>query len=170
LEVSPMMKPNVGRALSAAGAVLLLVSLALVWYHVDRPTGTTSSTGWDTFPRLRFILAGGALVTLATALAPQVRWVLIVRTVVGVVVAALILRRIIDPPSLSVPVHAAIGVYVGLVAALAVAAGGLVDTGRRVVAEGGLGFGRAAGELPPPSGGGAEAEEPVRVPNLASRH
>jgi hypothetical protein len=164
-----MMKPNAGRALSAAGAVLLLVSLALVWYHVERSTGTTSSTGWDTFPRLRFILVGGALITLATAVAPQVRWVLLVRTVVGLVVAALILRRIVDPPDISSPVHAAIGVYVGFVAALMVAAGGLVDTGRRVVAEGGLGFGRPVGELPPPSGDGAEAEEPLHVPNLASR-
>jgi hypothetical protein len=89
--------------------------------------------------------------------------------VVGLIVAALILRRIIDPPDISSPVHTAIGVYAGLIAALMVAAGGLVDTGRRVVAEGGLGFGRPAGELPPPSGAHSEAEPPLHVPNLASR-
>ena len=40
-----MMKPNTGRVLSAGGAVLLLISLALIWYHVDRPTGQQSWTG-----------------------------------------------------------------------------------------------------------------------------
>src|SRR3954452_885319 len=97
-EVDLMLKPNVGRALSAAGALLLLVSLALVWYHVDRPAGVEFSTGWESFPRLRVIVAVGALLTLVTALLPQVRWVLIARTVLGLVLAALILRRIVDPP------------------------------------------------------------------------
>jgi peptidoglycan/LPS O-acetylase OafA/YrhL len=175
-----MMKPNTGRALSAAGAILLLVSLALVWYHVDRPTGTTNSTGWDTFPRLRIVLLVGALLTLATAAVRQVRWVLVARTALGVIVAALILRRIIDPPDISSPVRPAIGVYVGFVAALAVAVGGLVDTGRRVVAAGGLGFGRPIAELPPPTSGGRATpsdhpqDEPsngaaVPIPNLAPK-
>jgi hypothetical protein len=143
-----MLKPNAGRALSAAGAILLLVSLALVWYHVERPTGTTTSTGWETFPRLRIIVAVGALATLATAAAPQLRWVLIARTALGVVVAALILRRIVDPPHISAPVTPQLGVYAGLLAALAVALGGLVDTGRRVAgASLGLGGGRPRPQL-----------------------
>src|SRR3954451_14359854 len=147
-----MMKPNAGRALSAAGAILLLISLALVWYHVDRPTGTTSSTGWDTFPRRGFAVLGGALLTVVTALLPQVRWVLVARTVLGLAVAALILRRIVDPPHISSPVHPQLGVYVGLLGALAVALGGLVDTGRRVVVAAGLGR-PSLRELPP--GGGS---------------
>src|ERR1700754_4665981 len=101
-----MMKPNLGRALSAVGAVLLAVSLALVWYHIDRPAaqGSTSSTGWDTFPRLRIILLVGALLTLVSAVVPQRRAVLIGRTLLGLVLAALILRRLVDPPSTSAPV------------------------------------------------------------------
>jgi hypothetical protein len=170
-----MLKPNAGRALSAAGAILLLLSLVLVWYHVERPTGVENSTGWDAFPRLRWIVAGGAVLTLATALVRQVRWVLIARTVLGVVLAALILRRIIDPPDISSPVVTQFGVYVGLVGALAVAIGGLVDTGREfVVPVMGLG-GAPRGELPSGPTSTARAERPIpsvspggaarRVPN-----
>lgn len=149
-----MLKPNAGRALSAAGALLLIISLALVWYHVDRPTGVESSTGWDAFPRLRFILLGGALLTLVSAVLPQRRWVLVARTLLGVVLAILILRRIVDPPTISSPVTTQIGVYPGLIAALAVAFGGLADSGRRVAdAYPGLGLSRVgAPELPPAPG------------------
>jgi hypothetical protein len=174
-----MLKPNVGRALSAAGAILLLVSLALVWYHVERPTGIETSTGWETFPRLRLIVLGGAILTLLTAILPQTRWVLLARTLGGVVVAALILRRIIDPPDISSPVLPQVGVYAGLLAALSVAAGGLVDTGRRVAPAMGLARVPRA-ELPPgdtgarysrrrPAGDAAPGGAAVRVPNHASR-
>jgi hypothetical protein len=175
-----MMKPNTGRILSAGGAVLLLVSLALIWYHVDRPTGQQSWTGWRTFPRLRWIITAGALLTLATTVLAQVRRTLIARTILGVIVGALILRRIIDPPPLSSPMHAQAGLYVGFAAALGVALGGLVDTGRRL-ATGGLGLGGAGlPELPPPSDRGRArlrrppADEPstgavLRVPNEAER-
>ena len=144
-----MLKPNIGRILSAAGAAVLILALFLVWYHVDRASGaTTTSTGWDTFPRLRWIILGGAALTLATAVVAQARWVLIARTALGVVLAALILRRIVDPPEIADPISAQVGVFCGLVAALAVALGGLVDTGRQV-AVGGLGFGRPLPQLPP---------------------
>jgi hypothetical protein len=149
-----MLKPITGRILSAVGAALLILALFLVWYHVDRDGDvTTTSTGWETFPRLRIIILGGALLTLATALVAQVRWVLIARTVLGLVLAALIMRRIIDPPDIADPVSAQFGVIIGFIAALAVALGGLVDTGRRVAAEGlgGLGLGRPLPELPPGS-------------------
>jgi hypothetical protein len=162
------MKPNLGRALSAAGAILLAVSLALVWYHIDRPAsqGATTSTGWDTFPRLRVILAAGALLTLVSAAVPQRRWVLLGRTALGVLLAALILRRIVDPPTISAPLHTGVGVYVGFASALLVALGGLVDTGREVAA-GGLGLGRPAAALPPGDRGGSGAA--IRVRNHAER-
>jgi hypothetical protein len=172
-----MLNPKLGRILSAVGAALLIVSLFLVWYHVDRDNGvTTTSTGWDTFPRLRIIILAGAILTLVTALVAQVRWVLLARTVLGLVLAVLILRRIIDPPDISDPVSSQFGVFVGLIGALAVALGGLVDTGRTVASEGlsGLGFGPPRPELPP--AGAAvhpadvdEARRPIRVPNQAER-
>jgi hypothetical protein len=177
-----MLKPITGRILSAVGAALLIVTLFVVWYHVDRDGNvTTTSTGWDTFPRLRIIILVGAVLTLITALVAQVRWVLLARTALGLVLAALIMRRIIDPPDIADPISAQFGVIIGFIAALAVALGGLVDTGRRVAAEGlgGLGLGTPRPQLPPAgpregarargegtdaSGGGAA----VRVPNQAS--
>jgi hypothetical protein len=130
-----MLSPTLGRVLSAVGAVVVAVALVLTWYHIDRSAlqGTTESTGWQTFTNLRWVILAGAALVLATALARQTRPVLVVRTLVGLVLAALILRRIVDPPDLGVPISAQIGVYVGLVAALAVSAGGLVDSGREVV-------------------------------------
>jgi hypothetical protein len=178
-----MMKPNLGRALSVAGAIVIVASLALVWYHIDRlpSQGDTSSTGWDQFPRLRAILVAGALLTVASAVLVQRRWVVLARGVLGLVLAALVARRIIDPPDLSAPVSAQPGVYVGLAGAIAVALGGLVDTGREAVTAGfGLGGGRFTRALPP-GGDGSRVEphsddidEPgggtaVRVPNHAIR-
>ena len=159
-----MLKPNAGRALSAAGSILLLISLALVWYHVQRPAGSEPATGWESFPRLRWIVAGGAVGVLATAFLRQTRPVLIARTILGVVVAALILRRIIDPPDLSSPVVTQAGVYVGLIAALLSAFGGLVDTGREIAVVTGLARAPRA-ELPP--AGGAAATHFERTPNRA---
>jgi hypothetical protein len=175
-----MMKPNTGRALSAGGAVVLLASLALIWYHVDRPSGLEAWTGWRTFPRLRWIIGAGAVLTLGTAVVAQVRRVLVARTIIGVVVGALILRRIIDPPPLSSPMHAQAGLYVGFVAALAVALGGLVDTGRRFATGGFSLGGPGLPQLPPPRDRERErpravpADDPstgavLRVPNEAER-
>jgi hypothetical protein len=149
-----MLKPNAGRILSAVGAVLLLVSLILVWYHVERPAGVESSTGWDAFPRLRLMVLGGALLTLVTAVVRQTRSVLIARAVLGLIVGALILRRIIDPPDISSPVLPQFGVYVGLAGALAIAIGGLVDTGRKLAPAVGLARAPRA-ELPPGPTGSA---------------
>jgi hypothetical protein len=174
-----MLKPITGRILSALGAALLIVALFLVWYHVDRDGNvTTTSTGWETFPRLRIAILLGALLTLGTALVAQVRWVLIARTALGLILAVLIMRRIVDPPDIADPVSAQLGVFIGFVGALAVALGGLVDTGRRVAAEGlgGLGLGRPLPQLPPagpgtPSSGrgsdGSGGGAVLRVPNQA---
>ncbi len=131
-----LLSPRIGRLLSAAGAMLLIAALFLVWYDIARSPaeGPTTSTGWETFPRLRIVLLAGAALTLVTALLAQTRAVLAARTVLGLVLAALILRRIVAPPDLDYAVSAQAGVFVGLAAALAVALGGLVDSTRKVVA------------------------------------
>jgi hypothetical protein len=103
------------------------------------------------------------VLTLATTVVAQVRWVLVARTVLGVIVGALILRRIIDPPPLSSPMLAQPALYLGFAAAVAVALGGLVDTGRRL-ATGGLSLGGPGpSQLPPPR------DIVVRVTNEAER-
>jgi hypothetical protein len=152
---------KMGRALSAVGAVLLVAGLFLTWYHIGRPQGVTETTGWQTFTRLRVLILGGALLLLASALVTQARAVLVARTALGVVLGALILRRIIDPPDVAGDVSAQLGVAVGLVGAIAAALGGLVDSGREVVERypNLAGFGGAPGGLLPRGGD----EEPARL-------
>jgi peptidoglycan/LPS O-acetylase OafA/YrhL len=149
-----------GRVLSAAGALTLAVGLFLTWYHIDRTQGATETTGWQTFTRLRIVILAGAGLLLASALARQARPVLIARTLLGLALGALILRRIVEPPDLAAPVSAQLGVAVGLAGAVAAALGGLVDSGRQVVESyPNIGFARAPGGL---LGSGGD-DEPARL-------
>src|ERR671919_746261 len=85
-----MLKPNLGRVFSAVGACLLIVTLFVVWYDIDRSAaeGTATSTGWQAFPRLRLAVLGGAILTFITALPRQTRPVLVARVDTGRRVAA----------------------------------------------------------------------------------
>ena len=96
---------------------------------------------------------------------------LVARTVLGLLVGALIMRRIVDPPDLSAAVHPQLGMWLAFLGALMVAIGGLVDTGRRVVAAypGLAGGGRAPRSLPPGDGPGGGRGAVLRVPNEAER-
>jgi hypothetical protein len=166
-----MLNPNLGRVLTAVGACLLIVTLFVVWYDIDRTAaeGTTTATGWQAFPRLRIIVLVGAALTFVTALPRQTRPVLVARTVLGLVVGGLIMRRIVDAPDLSVPLHPQPGIWLAFLGAILVALGGLVDTGRRVAAAyPGLGGWGSAPELPP-GDGGSSGGAVVRVPNEAER-
>ena len=152
-----MISQRMGRFLSAVGAILLAGGLFTVWYHVQRQGGfVESSTGWETFTRLKWVILAGAAVLLVTAIVPQTRPVLMLRTLVGLVLGVLILRRIVFPPELADPVSSQIGVFVGLIGALCAVFGGIVDSGREVVERyPEMAFWRpAAGELgagdPPP--------------------
>jgi len=125
---------RMGRVLSAVGAVLLGGGLFVTWYHIQRGPGLVEpATGWETFIRLRVLILLGALILLGTAIVIQTRPVIVVRTLIGVVLGLLILRRVVFPPALADPVESQIGVFVGLLGALAAVLGGLVDTGREVV-------------------------------------
>jgi hypothetical protein len=127
------MSQRMGRLLSAIGALLLIGGLFVTWYHIDRANGfVESATGFDTFPRLRVVILAGAVVLLLTAIVAQTQPVLIVRTLVGVVLGALILRRIVFPPDIADPVRSQFGVFVGLVGAVCAVLGGIVDTSREV--------------------------------------
>jgi hypothetical protein len=130
-----MISELMGRILSAVGAVVLVMALFLTWYHIDRTAaqGTVDPTGWQTFTRLRVVILGGAILLLLSALVRQVKPVLVGRTLLGLLLALLILRRIVDPPSLAFAVAAQAGVFVGLIGAICAALGGLVDTSREVV-------------------------------------
>jgi hypothetical protein len=129
-----MISQRMGRLLSAVGAILLAGGLFVTWYHIERSGGfVQSSTGWETFTRLKWLILAGALALLVTAILPQTRPVLLARTLIGFVLGILILRRIVSPPQLADPVSSQIGVFVGLIGALCAVFGGIVDTGREVV-------------------------------------
>jgi hypothetical protein len=124
---------RMGRLLSAVGALLLIGGLFLTWYHIDRANGfVESATGWDTFTRLRLLILAGAIVLLLTAIVAQTQPVLIVRTLIGVVLGILILRRVVFPPDIADPVQSQFGVFVGLIGAVCAVLGGIVDTTREV--------------------------------------
>ena len=127
-----MISERMGRILSAVGAVLLLAGLFLTWYHIDRTTGPSDTTGWQTFTRLRYVILIGAVLLLGSALVVQMRAVLIARTVLGVVLGVLILRRIVDPPDIA-GISSQFGVFVGLLGAICAGLGGLVDSGREAI-------------------------------------
>lgn len=130
-----MLSPRAGRMLSAAGAIIVAGALFATWYHIDRPQfADPDTTGWQTFHRLRLVILGGAVLVLASTLVRQTRYVLTARTLLGLLLAALIVRRILFPPDLVDDVTPAIGVYLGALGALLVAAGGLVDSGKEVIA------------------------------------
>jgi hypothetical protein len=130
-----LLSPRTGRILSAVGAALLAIALFATWYHVHRTAdlGDPYTTGWQTFHRLRILILAAAAFLLVSAIVKQTRPVLIARTVVGLVVAGFIVRRILFPPDLAYAVTPEIGVYLGALGALAAAAGGLIDSGREVV-------------------------------------
>src|SRR4051812_45252175 len=122
-----------GRLLSAVGALLLIGGLFLTWYHISRAGGfVENATGFDTFTRLRVVIILGAVVLLISAIVAQTQPVLIVRTLVGLVLGVLILRRVVFPPDIADPVSSQFGVFVGLVGAICAVLGGIVDTSREV--------------------------------------
>jgi peptidoglycan/LPS O-acetylase OafA/YrhL len=124
---------RMGRLLSAVGALLLIGGLFLTWYHIDRANGfVENATGFDTFTRLRIVIILGGIVLLLSAIVAQTQPVLIVRTLIGVVLGILILRRVVFPPDIADPVKSQFGVFVGLVGAVCAVLGGIVDTGREV--------------------------------------
>lgn len=116
-----------GELLAGAGAVLLLVFLlALPWYAAAGATGG-SLTGWEALTSLRWLLVltiAVALVLLFVQLtrrAPAIPVTMsTVVTVLGVISAlALVYRVLINPHP-----HQQAGAYLGLFAAVLIAAGG----------------------------------------------
>ncbi len=129
----PTMRPIFGRILSAVGAVLLVVALFLTWYTYGPPKSDTA-TGFQTFTNLRVVIIVGAVVLLFSALVEQrARWIMLLRASIGIVLALLVFRRIIFPPSLGSSASTEPGVYLGFIGALLAIGGGLVDIERRVV-------------------------------------
>src|SRR3954454_10564037 len=86
------------RWLVGIGAAVLIAGMFLTWYHVVRPNGfAEDTTGWQTFTKLRYLILGGGIVALASVMLVPTRLVRIGRVVIGLFIAAAVLRRIISP-------------------------------------------------------------------------
>lgn len=146
-----------GRVLTAIGAVLVLVSLPMTWYHAER-SSHTELTGWAIFTNLRIWLVVAAVLALITVLAGNGRSTVLARAALGLLAGAPVLRRIISPPSSAVPLDNRIGLYIALVGAVAIIAGGLLSAGREAAEamgwdiSGGLGGDRALPTTTSPAG------------------
>src|SRR3954462_8123197 len=145
---------GLGSALTIAGAVLILASLPMTWYHAERAVNT-ELTGWAIFTNLRIWLVVAAVLALLTAVLPQGREAVFARCGLGLLAGLPVLRRIIDPPGGGV-VHLdqRIGLWVALAGALAIIAGGLLSAGRRMADHYGWdlpGMGPSRALPPPPS-------------------
>jgi hypothetical protein len=150
------------RWLVGIGAAVLIAGMFLTWYHVVRPNGfAEDTTGWQTFTKLRYAVLAGGVAALASVILVPTRLVLIGRTVIGLAIGALVLRRIVSPPDLAgSTVTAQLGIYISLLGAVGIIFGGLVGGD---VAEEDLEPGEAepVAALPAAGGGGEGVAEPV---------
>ena len=131
-----------GELIAGGGGILLLVAVFLLpWFGINHAAGTLASTrastsldGWHALTDIRWVLliaivASVALVAV-TAMrdSPAVPVTLgMVMTLLGVLSSLLVLYRVIDNPgagSSGASVHAKAGIYLGLLACLAIAYGG----------------------------------------------
>ena len=129
---TPPRRRGPGSLLTIAGAVLIVCSLPMTWYHVDRAVHT-ELTGWGIFTNLRIWLVAAAILAVLTAVLPQGRQAVFARCGLGLLAGLPVLRRIVDPPGGDgINLDPRIGLYVALIGALTIIAGGLLSAGREV--------------------------------------
>src|SRR3954453_19788222 len=130
--MQPTRRFGLGSSLTIAGAVLILASLPMTWYHAERATNT-ELTGWGIFTNLRVWLVAAAVLAILSALLPRGRQAVFARCALGFLAGLPVLRRIVDPPGGNgLNLDPRIGLYVALLGALAIIAGGLLSAGREV--------------------------------------
>jgi hypothetical protein len=112
---------------AGAGGVGLLASLFVEWYG--------GATGWEALSVLDVVLALLALAPLALVVLQATRdspslpvAFSVLSTVAGILATLLILYRIVDQPGANDAVTVELGAWIGLAAAVAVAAGGWRST------------------------------------------
>jgi hypothetical protein len=120
-----------GEWIAGAGGVALLAAMFLHWYRTDVRIVAFEETAWQAFDVLDVVLALLALVPLAlvytqaTRRSPSIPVALSVcTTLAGALAALLILYRIINQPGPNDIVDVQPGAWLGLLAALVIAAGG----------------------------------------------
>jgi uncharacterized membrane protein YhaH (DUF805 family) len=173
---------STGEKIAGAAGILLFIFMSFDWFSVDVSGtgglvgGIGSGNAWDWLDVIPFILllaivaaVGVAVVRLTEAdFEPEISMNAVV-AILGGISALLILYRIIDTPGdsgsfggVSVDVNPAIGVFLGLIAAVGIAYGGyramreegtsFGEVGERLGSgrSGGHGPSSGAGQAPPP--------------------
>ena len=121
---------DLGPLLALAGALLLLVSLFLHWYH-------PGLTGWDVFEVLDLVLAGAAVAAILVALsvlgvgvpAPDARWL----PWIGVAALVIVVITLLNRPPASGDGDTDTGIWLALAGSACLAAGGLLASTRIAV-------------------------------------
>jgi uncharacterized membrane protein len=120
-----------GEWIAGAGALALLAAMFLHWYGTDLRIVTFEVTAWQAFDVLDAVLVLLALVPLAlvftqaTRRSPSIPVAFSVLTALaGALAALLILYRIVNQPGPNDLVEVQAGAWLGLLAALVIAAGG----------------------------------------------
>jgi hypothetical protein len=113
---------DLGRALLAAGAVLLLVTLFLDWFD-------TGQTGWEVFEALDLLLAGLALAALYAAFRLDVIYDWVPVGLAGATLAIVVVQ-LIDPPPAAGNGDPDIGAWLALAAGALMAVGAALALAR----------------------------------------
>ena len=142
---------SVGQVVAGAGGVMLILVMFLPWFGTDQfvevpGAGTITAEGgsrdaWHSFAVFDVLLFALAAFAIVFAVVGTRGWSLWV-TAAGALAVGVVFLRLVDPPSLEdalgamveTSVGRRIGIFFGLIAAAAVAAGGylaLTDESRR---------------------------------------
>ena len=164
---------SIGEKIAGVSAVLLFVFMFFDWFTAEISVNSAGFVGgaseggnaWDALEVIPIFLmlavvagVGVAIIRLSDAIFEPSISVNAVVAVLGAVAAILILYRIVDPPGggsiggVSVDISPAIGIFLGLIAAVGIAYGGY-----RAMQEEGAGFGEIGDRL---GGGGHGGGQP----------
>jgi hypothetical protein len=161
---------NTGEKLAgAAGIALLLIMFIFDWFTVDVGGGfadiSVGGNAWETMELIRFVILLAAIsgIALAVVAANQSKVDLpialsAITAGLGILTVVLIAYRIISPPDggagdFGVDIGRGIGVFLGLIAAAGVAAGGwlaMQEEGSSFTGQSTGGTGGTGGTAPPP--------------------
>jgi hypothetical protein len=161
-------KLRTGELIAGVCGVLLLIVMFFSWYGIGGSAGSilsaanidTTVNAWKAFDFIDLVLFVTAIVAIGAAvLAASGRSVAlpvaasVVVTVLGIIVALLILYRIVNQPGPNDLVDVKFGAYVGFLVCLGIAVGGFLSMADEGATPGG--GGTAAAAPPPQPAGGA---------------
>jgi hypothetical protein len=159
---------STGEKIAGASAVLLFIFMFFDWFSVDVEGGLISvdvGNAWDTLDLIPIILMLAIVAAIAVAVIrltdavfePSVSINAVV-SILGAISALLILYRIVNPPDApvsNIDINPALGIFLGLLAAVGIAYGGY-----RAMQEEGTSFGDLGDQFSNRGGTGSGSQQP----------